>query len=72
MTQIRVETLQPKPNIFKLGTELCQTVIILIQKVSSIQNGLVPNDSNMKIIIPFSKKPNVAAQQKNPGSEVGV
>jgi hypothetical protein len=48
MTQIRVETLQPKPNVFILGKELCQTVIILIHRISSIQNGTDPNDSNMK------------------------
>jgi hypothetical protein len=34
-----------KPNIFILGKELCQTVIILIHRISSIHNGVDPNDS---------------------------
>jgi hypothetical protein len=30
-----------------LGKELCQTAIILIHRISSIHNGIDPNDSNL-------------------------
>jgi hypothetical protein len=54
MTQIRVETLQPAPNIFILGKELCYTVITLIHKISSIQNWMDPNDSNLQYTLRFN------------------